>query len=331
MKRFSTRFRTLLAIAVASSAVTAQDHQALSRLGERPAAPTLNAVDQSLSESASDAERLDLRSRQLSQEADGLPARKTAVIEGARRQARRMYHLRMGAALILRSGPAALLDHLARMAHTERALRASIEQVNQVTEREQTLLVERTTVEREQRELASRRVALASERQRLELFGSPDNLGVQTTAIANPLGESVTVYGGRGAEQSTGAFASNMGRLLLPLSGRAELRRVQREGAEGPGLEISSSLGTPVRAVFGGRIAFSDRYGALGRLVIVDHGEHYYTVSANLGSVSVRVGEEVTAGAILGTVGDEGRGAILYFEVRHGSETIDPTPWFGVN
>ncbi|MFN9940653.1 MAG: hypothetical protein ACK56I_14365, partial [bacterium] len=28
-------------------------------------------------------------------------------------------------------------------------------------------------------------------------------------------------------------------------------------------------------------MAFSDRYGAFGRLVIVDHGEHYYTVSAN--------------------------------------------------
>lgn len=325
-----TRSRLAVACLVASAAVSAQEHPRLPSLGERQENPALRTVEQSLSQTTSDAERLDLRARQLAQEAEGLPARKTAVIEHARREARRMYHLRMGAALVLRSGPAALLDHLARMAHTERALRQSIEEVNLVTAREQTLVTERATVAREQQELSSRRTQLANQRQQIELFGSPDSLGVQTTAVANPLGEPVTVYGGRGAEQSAGTFAGTMGRLLLPLSGRAELRRVQREGAEGPGLEIVSTVGTPVRAVFGGRVAFSDRYGALGRLVIVEHGDHYYTVSANLGSVSVRVGEEVAAGAILGTVGDEGRGPILYFEVRHGSETIDPTPWFGV-
>ena len=43
-----------------------------------------------------------------------------------------------------------------------------------------------------------------------------------------------------------------------------------------------------------------------------------------------RAGEELAAGSVLGTVGDEGQGALLYFEVRHGSETIDPMPWFGI-
>jgi murein DD-endopeptidase MepM/ murein hydrolase activator NlpD len=315
-----------------SSLVAAQSlaRAAQNPLGERPVASSVAGVEQSLSQANSEAERLDLRARQLAQEADGLGARKAAAIEQARRDARRMYHLRMGSALILRNGPAALLDHLARVAHTERSLRASIEEVNQVTARESSIVAERASVAVDQQQLAARRTTLAAQRQQLELFGSPDTLGVQTTAMANPLGEPVTVYGGRGAEPTEGSFASQAGRLLLPLSGRAQIRRVIREGAEGPGLEITSSVGTPVRAVFGGRVAFSDRYGAMGRLVIVEHGEHYYTVSANLGTVSVRVGEEVQAGAILGTVGDEGRGPILYFEVRRGSETIDPTPWFGV-
>jgi septal ring factor EnvC (AmiA/AmiB activator) len=85
-----------------------------------------------------------------------------------------------------------------------------------------------------------------------------------------------------------------------------------------------------VRAVFAGRVAFTDRYGAYGRIVILDHGEHYYTVSGNLGAVDVKVGDEVSAGERVGTVGDDGQGAVLYFEIRHGSQTVAPGPWLGL-
>jgi septal ring factor EnvC (AmiA/AmiB activator) len=125
-------------------------------------------------------------------------------------------------------------------------------------------------------------------------------------------------------------FASTRGRLLFPVAGRAEARPARREGTDGPGLEIRAPSGSAVRAVYAGRIAFADRYGPYGRIVIVDHGDHYYTVNGNLGAVDVKVGDEVTAGERLGTVGDEGHGALLYFEVRHGTETIAPAPWLGL-
>ena len=85
-----------------------------------------------------------------------------------------------------------------------------------------------------------------------------------------------------------------------------------------------------VRSVYAGRVAFADRYGPYGKIVIVDHGAHYYSVSGNLGSVDVHVGDEVTPGARLGTVGDDGQGAMLYFEIRHGTETVPPGPWVGI-
>ena len=85
-----------------------------------------------------------------------------------------------------------------------------------------------------------------------------------------------------------------------------------------------------VRAVFGGRVAFADRYGPYGRLVILDHGDHYYSVSGNLASLDVKVGDEVSGGERLGTVGDEGRGPMLYFEIRHGTETLPPGGWLGL-
>lgn len=125
-------------------------------------------------------------------------------------------------------------------------------------------------------------------------------------------------------------FAALRGRLLFPVAGRAEVRPAHREGADGPGIEVSAKAGTPVRAVFAGRVAFADRYGAYGRIVILDHGEHYYTVSGNLGAIDVKVGDEISAGERVGTVGDDGQGAVLYFELRHGTQTIAPGPWLGL-
>jgi septal ring factor EnvC (AmiA/AmiB activator) len=287
----------------------------------------LSSIDRGLAESAAELERLDAQSRQLTQESEGLPARIDALRARARREARRMYHLRQGAVLAIRGGPGAFLEHLARLGRTRRALSGALEEFASAEQRQSSLSQEQARLDRDKTTIAQRRADLAARRQQVELFGGG---GLGVAPIAPLASEPVTVYGGRVGERVAGSFAESAGQLLLPIAGRAELRRIQREGAEGPGLEIRAPLGAPVRAVFAGRVAFSDRYATFGRIVIVDHGEHYYTVSANLGSVAVRVGEEVGAGAILGTVGDEGQGPALYFEVRHGSETIEPTSWFGV-
>jgi septal ring factor EnvC (AmiA/AmiB activator) len=142
----------------------------------------------------------------------------------------------------------------------------------------------------------------------------------------------VAVYSGASPDLASpgGGFVASKGRLLFPVPGRAEARPARREGTGGPGLEIRATIGSPVRAVFGGRVAFADRYGPYGRLVILDHGDHYYTVSGNLAGIDVKVAEEVTAGERIGTVGDDGHGAMLYFEVRRGTDTIPPGPWLGL-
>jgi septal ring factor EnvC (AmiA/AmiB activator) len=91
-----------------------------------------------------------------------------------------------------------------------------------------------------------------------------------------------------------------------------------------------------VRAVFAGRVAFADKYEPFGQIVILDHGDHYYTLMGDLASIDVRVGDDLSAGAKVGTVGrgaaaDSSKaGSELYFEVRHGSTTVEPGPWLGL-
>jgi septal ring factor EnvC (AmiA/AmiB activator) len=138
------------------------------------------------------------------------------------------------------------------------------------------------------------------------------------------------------------------GRLPFPIAGRAEIRNVHRPGALGPGLEMAAPAGTAVRAVFAGRVAFADRYDPFGQLVILDHGGHYYTLMGDLSSIDVRVGDDLSAGAKVGTVGwpaidDSGasdsasprtrvktRSPALYFELRRGTTAVEPGPWLGL-
>ncbi len=184
---------------------------------------------------------------------------------------------------------------------------------------------DRSSLAAQRTSMDAARMAMDDESRQQEAFDS---------AFESPTGsrEYVAVYGGQAAPSDTagGGFAAAKGRLLFPLVGRAEVRSARREGADGPGLEVRASVGSVVRAVFGGRVAFADRYGPYGRIVILDHGDHYYTVSGNLAAIDVRVGQEVPSGERIGTVGDEGQGSMLYFEVRFRSHTVAPGPWLGV-
>jgi septal ring factor EnvC (AmiA/AmiB activator) len=190
-------------------------------------------------------------------------------------------------------------------------------------------------VETDLERVARDRVALASQRSAMDAarMAMADEVRRQAAfdqAFQASMGASdyVAVYGGSGGP-STG-FANSRGRLLFPVMGRAEVHPAHRDGTEGPGFEIHAPTGSVVRAVYGGRVAFADRYGAYGRIVILDHGDRYFTVSGNLDSVDVRIGQEVAAGERVGTVGDDGQGSMLYFEVRHGSQTVAPGPWLGL-
>jgi septal ring factor EnvC (AmiA/AmiB activator) len=95
------------------------------------------------------------------------------------------------------------------------------------------------------------------------------------------------------------------------------------------GIDFAAPAGETVRAVAPGAIRFAGWFRGYGRMVIVDHGEGWFTVCAHLDEIGVAVGDAVGTGQPLGTVGDTGSlaGPLLYFEIRKGSEPVDPTRW----
>jgi murein DD-endopeptidase MepM/ murein hydrolase activator NlpD len=204
----------------------------------------------------------------------------------------------------------------------EAALHARAEELNRDLER---LARDRSVLSSQRDALRAAQAALGEEVRRQVAFD-------QAFKTSTGASDYVAVNGGSGAlapDVPAGGFATARGRLLFPVVARADVKPA-REGIAGPALEIHAPAGAIVRAVFAARVAFADRYGPYGRIVILDHGDHYYTVSGNLGSIDVKIGQDVVAGDRIGTVGDEGTGAMLYFEVRHGSQAIAPGPWLGL-
>ena len=92
------------------------------------------------------------------------------------------------------------------------------------------------------------------------------------------------------------------------------------------GLDYEVPVGTPVKAPAAGTVLFSGPLALSGRTVVVDHGQGLLSVFAHLAEASVRQGEEIDAGRMLGTSGDSGVAAAphLHWGVYLHGVAIDP-------
>ncbi len=92
------------------------------------------------------------------------------------------------------------------------------------------------------------------------------------------------------------------------------------------GLDIATKTGTPIQAPARGNVIFSDRDGAYGLCIIIDHGSGITTRYAHLNTITVEVGQSVQRGDIIGSVGSTGRstGPHLHYEVRLNGAYVDP-------
>lgn len=136
----------------------------------------------------------------------------------------------------------------------------------------------------------------------------------------------------------SGSFASNRGRLPMPVRGRYDL--VRRFGTQqhhtykhitinSSGIDLRVQGDRGAYAVFEGIITRVFMTAGYGQSIIIRHG-NYLTVYANLVSVQVRTGQRVGAGTRLGTISSDdssGRGNTLHFELWHERSKQNPELW----
>ncbi len=123
------------------------------------------------------------------------------------------------------------------------------------------------------------------------------------------------------------SLAADKGRFLWPVKGSISSRFGVRGGKLHDGIDIRAPRGTTVKAADKGSVVYaSEDFRKYGRIIILKHTKNYYTVYAHNKKNLVKVGETVSRGARIATVGNSGNatGNHLHFEVRKGRKVIDP-------
>lgn len=136
----------------------------------------------------------------------------------------------------------------------------------------------------------------------------------------------------RATELDGTAFAAAKGNLPMPTKGRIRHAFGARR-ADGRlrwhGIDIASPQGTPVNAVYRGRVIFADWLRGFGLLTILDHGSDYMTLYGHADVLYKNVGDWVESGEMIAGAGNSGgkKESGVYFEVRHKGEPKDPISW----
>ena len=164
-------------------------------------------------------------------------------------------------------------------------------------------------LDRDERTLNDRIEALERARREAESRGTASTSGAITTADLGALDWPVE-----------GSIIYPFGTTTGPNN-----TRIPRHG-----IGIKAPVGTAVRAVAPGTVSLAGNLGLYLTSVLIDHGGGYYTVYAYLNDATVKQGDRVFRGQVIGHVGGESsdEGPHLHFEIRgQGGIALDPGNW----
>ncbi|GAB2664364.1 hypothetical protein GCM10027271_24150 [Saccharopolyspora gloriosae] len=102
-----------------------------------------------------------------------------------------------------------------------------------------------------------------------------------------------------------------------------------RWGSTHKGIDIANSIGTPIVSVSGGEVISAGPASGFGQWVRVQHNDGTITVYGHVNTIDVNVGDKVSAGDKIATIGNKGQstGPHLHFEVIEGGSKTNPLPW----
>lgn len=171
-----------------------------------------------------------------------------------------------------------------------------------------------------------RRLLVELEQAAQALEATIKSLGREQRSAAGQDGSNIP--GGAPAGLERGALLPPVAARIAQRFGRVVDPEFQTETFRS-GVEFAAEAGLPVRSVARGIVRFAGWFRGYGRIVIIDHGDAYHTVSGHLDEIQVAVDDVVLAGQPIGTVGETGSlgGPSLYFELRRQGSPIDPVPW----
>ena len=131
-----------------------------------------------------------------------------------------------------------------------------------------------------------------------------------------------------------GEFAQNKGKLPWPVEGPVMSRFGKQyhpvykslELPQNNGIDIAVAKGEQIKAVFDGVVSKVFVMPGYNQCVLIQHG-NYFTLYCKMKGMSVKAGDKVVLGQVLGTIDTIGGQTQLHFEVWKGSVPQNPEQW----
>lgn len=116
---------------------------------------------------------------------------------------------------------------------------------------------------------------------------------------------------------TTGWLTSRFGYRTSPFTGRKEFHK---------GVDIANRKGTDILATADGIVSYAGKKGAMGNVVVIDHGHGLVTRYAHLSETVKKRGEAVKRGNVIAKMGSSGRstGPHLHYEVHLNGVPVNP-------
>lgn len=155
--------------------------------------------------------------------------------------------------------------------------------------------------------------------------------------FADAIAEAVASSGGLGLSTAVEHGAAQTAPTPAPPASRppdvvtsgfgARLDPITGERSNHTGVDLSAPTGTPIPAAKDGVVIRCGERGGYGDAIEIAHPDGTSTLYAHTSGVAVNPGDRVSAGQIIGWVGETGRttGPHLHLEVRQGGKFLDPT------
>ena len=220
----------------------------------------------------------------------------------------------------------AVMRHIRELAEIRAEVAAEEARIAELARERYAELTELNTAQEERQQL------LAALRERLDDEGREiERLAAQEEDLSRLIAELTSILSDYPI-RSEEPFSEHRGRLTWPVAGTLlhdfGQPRVS-DSVRWNGVVLGAPRGREVRAIYHGRVVFSDWLAGMGLLVVVDHGEGYMTLYGYNETLLKNTGDWVAPGDVIATVGDSGGQAAsaLYFEIRQGTRPVNPRRW----
>jgi septal ring factor EnvC (AmiA/AmiB activator) len=133
------------------------------------------------------------------------------------------------------------------------------------------------------------------------------------------------------AELPIQSFTHLHGKLQWPIQGPKlpSFSALEEPDQHASGIVLKAPEGTPVHAIYGGKVVFADWLRGFGLLVIINHGNGFMSLYARNHALYAKTGDTVKPREVIASIGNTGgySKASLYFEIRQNGQTVNPRVW----